>query len=92
MLPKNRAPTTPGEVLQQEFLEPLNLTQAAFAKRIGMTVQTVNQLVNGKRSITAQTALLLARELETTPEFWMNLQNQVDLWHAKVDLESAVHA
>jgi addiction module HigA family antidote len=91
MLPKNRAPTSPGEVLQQEFLVPLGITQVELARRMRMTVQTVNQLIKGKRNITAQTALLLARELKTTPEFWMNLQNQVDLWHARAQLESAAH-
>jgi antitoxin HigA-1 len=89
MLPKNRAPTPPGEVLNEEFLVPLKLTQAELAKRIGVSVQTVNMLINGKRAVTADTALALAREFETSPEFWMNLQVSVDLWHAKQRARSA---
>lgn len=88
MLPKNRAPTPPGEILSEEFLAPLKLTQAELAKRMGVSVQTVNLLINGKRAVTADTALALARTLETTPEFWMNLQAALDLWHAAKRAES----
>ncbi|MBS2032902.1 MAG: HigA family addiction module antidote protein [Deltaproteobacteria bacterium] len=82
MLPKNRPPTHPGEVLNEEFLAPKKMTQAQLASALGVSVQTVNLLVNGKRSITAETALGLARVFKTTPLFWMNLQALFDLWHA----------
>ena len=83
MLPKNRPPTPPGEVLSEEFLVPLKMTQAQLAARMGVSVLTVNLLVNGKRAVTADTALALARTFETSPQFWMNLQNAVDLWAAQ---------
>ena len=82
MVPKQRKPTHPGEILLTEFLEPLGISQLELAKRLGVPVQRINTLINGKRGITAETALLLAKELKTTPEFWMNLQNAVDLYEA----------
>ena len=92
MPPKNRAPTTPGEVLEKEFLAPTKMTQGELAKRMGTTIQTVNQIIRGKRSVTAATALRLARVFDTTPQFWLNLQNAVDLWKAREEMESAAHA
>jgi len=79
MLPKNRVPTHPGEILQEEFLEPLGLTQVALAKHLGISVQRINELIRGKRGITPETAWLLAQALGTTPEFWINLQTSHDL-------------
>lgn len=79
MLPKNRIPTHPGEILQDEFLEPLGLTQVALAKHLGISVQRINELIRGKRGITPETAWLLAQALGTTPEFWINLQTAHDL-------------
>jgi addiction module HigA family antidote len=89
MLPKNRPPTHPGEILQYEFLEPRNITQSALAESLGIPIQRVNTLVNGKRGMTPETALLLARFFETTPEFWMNLQTKFDLWQAQQHLKAA---
>ncbi len=89
MLPKHRKPTHPGEILLQEFLEPKGLSQVEFAKALEVPVQRINTLVNGKRGITAETALLLARELGTSPEFWMNLQNAWDLYEASKTLKLA---
>jgi addiction module HigA family antidote len=83
MTPKNRAPTHPGEILLEEFLKPLGMTQVALAARLHVPVQRINTLIAGKRGVTAETALLLAGVFETTPEFWMNLQNAVDLYEAK---------
>jgi antitoxin HigA-1 len=83
MLPTNRPPTSPGEVLLEEFLKPLGMTQLALAEKMGVPVQRVNTLVNGKRGITAETAVLLARTFDTSPEFWMNLQTSCDLWAAQ---------
>jgi len=88
VIPKNRPPTHPGEVLLEEFLKPMDLTQVALAERMGVPIQRLNTVIAGKRSVTAETALLLARELKTTPEFWMNLQNAVDLYHAAKRLAS----
>ncbi len=82
MLPKNRPPTAPGEMLLEEFLKPRGVTQVELASRMGVPVQRVNTIVNGKRGITAETAILLAEALDTTPEFWMGLQADYDLWHA----------
>ena len=79
MLPKNRVPTHPGEVLLEEFLRPLGLTQVAFAEHIGVPVQRVNEIVRGKRGVTSDTAWLLSLALSTTPEFWLNLQAAHDL-------------
>ena len=83
MRPKHRAPTHPGEILLKEFLEPLNISQVDLAKSLDVPVQRVNTLINGKRGITAETALLLAKRLKTTPEFWMNLQAAWDLHEAE---------
>ncbi len=82
MIPKQRKPTHPGEVLLHEFLEPRGISQLELAKRLAVPIQRINTLINGKRGITAETAILLAKELKTTPEFWMNLQNAVDLYEA----------
>ena len=79
MLPKNRLPTPPGEVLAEEFLSPMGLTQTALAGRMGVAVQQVNLIVAGRRAITPQMAIKLARALDTSPEFWMNLQTNYDL-------------
>ena len=82
MLPKNRPPTAPGEMLLEEFLRPRGVTQVELASRMGVPIQRVNTIVNGKRGVTAETAILLAEALDTTPEFWMGLQADYDLWHA----------
>ena len=79
MLPQNRTPTHPGEILLEEFLAPLGVTQVAFAAHLGVPVQRVNELVKGKRGVTPETAWLLSQALGTTPEFWMNLQAAHDL-------------
>lgn len=79
MLPENRIPTHPGEILLEEFLKPLSLTQVAFARHVGIPIQRVNEIVRGKRGVTPETAWLFARALNTTPEFWMNLQTAHDL-------------
>ena len=79
MLPKNRIPTHPGEILLHEFLEPLGITQVAFARHIGVPVQRVNELIRGKRGVTPDTAWLLSQALDTTAQFWVNLQTNHDL-------------
>ena len=89
MIPKHRKPTHPGEILLQEFLEPMGLSQVELARRMEVPVQRVNTLINGKRDITAETAILLSRVLKTSPEFWMNLQDARDLYEARERLAHA---
>lgn len=79
MLSKNRISTHPGEILQYEFLEPLEISQAELARHLGVTNQRINELVKGKRGVTPETAWLLSKAFNTTPEFWMNLQTNYDL-------------
>ena len=79
MLPSNRTPTHPGEILSEEFLKPLGLTQVALAAHLGVPVQRINELVRGKRGVTPETAWLLAGAFGTTPDFWVNLQTAHDL-------------
>jgi len=80
---KNRAPVHPGEVLLEEFLKPYGLTQKELAERIGVSYPRVNELAHGKRGVTPDTALRLARLFGTTPEFWLNLQQAYDLYQAR---------
>lgn len=79
MIPKNRIATHPGIILLKEFLEPLKLTQKALATHVGISVQRVNEIVRGKRGVTPETAWLFSEALQTTPEFWLNLQLIHDL-------------
>jgi addiction module HigA family antidote len=79
MIPEKRIPTHPGEILAEEFLKPLGISQAAFAAHIRVPVQRVNELVRGKRGVAPETAWLLSQALKTTPEFWLNLQMTFDL-------------
>jgi addiction module HigA family antidote len=74
-----RAPIHPGEILKMEFLDELNLSVYALAKALHVPTNRMTGIVNGERSITAETALRLARFLGTTPEFWLNLQTHYDL-------------
>jgi len=87
MTPKNRKPTHPGEILIKEFLEPMNLSQIELADQVGVPIQRINTLINGKRGMTAETAILLSRVLKTTPEFWLNLQAACDLYEAEQQLK-----
>jgi len=80
-LPTHRAPTSPGEMLKEEFLEPLELTQAELSRRMGVTPRVVNEICQGKRAITPRTAILLSDVLGTQPDFWLNCQLKWDLWH-----------
>jgi addiction module HigA family antidote len=79
-------PTLPGEVLEEEWLKATGMTQTALAEKMGLHVQVVNGIVQGRRAVTAKTALLLAKALDTTPQFWLNLQNACDLWEAEREL------
>ena len=83
MFPRKRKPTHPGEILNEEFLKPKGMSQVKLAARMGVPIQRLNTLINGKRDVSAETAVLLARALKTTPEFWMNLQMGLDLYLAE---------
>ncbi len=81
MLPKKRPPTHPGVMLLKEFLEPLGISQSKLARHLGWTYARLNEIVHGKRGITAESALALSDAFSIEPEFWMNLQRDWDLWH-----------
>jgi antitoxin HigA-1 len=81
-LPTHRPPTHPGEMLLEEFLKPLGMSQSAFAIRLGVSFPRLNEIIRGKRSVTPDTALRLARVLGTSADFWLGLQQDWDLWNA----------
>jgi antitoxin HigA-1 len=81
-LPTHRPPTHPGEMLLEEFLKPLGISQSAFAIRLGVSFPRLNEIVRGKRAVTPDTALRLARVLGMSADFWLGLQQDWDLWHA----------
>ena len=83
MLPENRVPTHPGEILREEYLIPLGITQVALAAHLGIPVQRINEIVRGKRGVTPDTAWRLAQAFETTPDFWLNLQALHDLGRSR---------
>lgn len=80
---RTRRPTHPGEILEKEFLEPAGISQAELARHIGCDNKTINRLVNEHTGITPSMARKLASAFETTPEFWMNLQQSLDLFEAR---------
>lgn len=81
-LPTHRPPTHPGEMLWEEFLKPLNISQTEFAQRIGVSYPRLNELIHRKRGVTPNTALRLAQVLGMPADFWLGLQQDWDLWHA----------
>ena len=82
MLMTKRKPATAGEILVQEFMEPIGLTQSALAKAMGVQRKHVNELCNNRRAVTAPTALILARVFGNSPDFWLNVQRRGDIWDA----------
>ncbi len=82
MLMTKRKPATPGEILVEEFMKPIGLTQGALAKAMGVQRKHVNELCNDRRKVTAPTALILARVFGNSPDFWLNVQRRSDLWSA----------
>ena len=82
MLITQRKPAGPAEILAGEFMEPMHLTQTALAEAMGVQRKHVNELCNGRRSITAATALILARVFGNSADFWLNVQRRADLWEA----------
>jgi addiction module HigA family antidote len=81
--------SSPGEILRDEFLFRHRITQDALADAIGMSRLTVNQLINGKRSITADTAIRLGKALGTSPDYWLNLQRAADLFEAQKKFQAS---
>ncbi len=77
-------PTSPGEILQEEFLEPMNVTAYRLAKEVHIPQSRISDIISGKRGITADTAMGFAMYFGTTPQFWLNIQNQYDLDMLKV--------
>lgn len=82
MLMTKRKPASVGEILTEEFMEPLALTQGALAEAMGVQRKHVNELCNNRRKVTAATALILARVFGNSPDFWLNVQKRSDLWEA----------
>lgn len=82
-IPTHRPPTHPGEMLLEEFLTPLNLTQKDLANAILVPYQRVNEIINQRRGVTPSTALRLAKFFDISPDFWLNLQLRWDLYHAQ---------
>jgi antitoxin HigA-1 len=89
MIPTHRPPTPPGEILLEEFFKPLGISQVEAARRMGIPLNRLNEIVRGRRGVSADTALRLARLLGTSPEFWLNLQMARDLYRASRALELA---
>jgi addiction module HigA family antidote len=84
-IPTKRTPTHPGEMLLEQFLNPMELSQRALADAILVTYQRINDIVNGRRGISPSTALRLAKYFNTSPDFWMNVQLRWDLFFAARD-------
>ena len=82
-IPTHRAPTHPGEMLLEEFLKPMGMTQRELADKINVPYQRVNEIINGRRGITPSTALRLAKVFGMSDEFWMNVQLRWDLYFVK---------
>ena len=90
-IPTNRTPTHPGEMLLEEFLKPMGVTQKQLSVAVHVPFQRINELVNGKRGITPSTALRLSAFFGNTADFWMNLQQRWDLYWAKVKESDELH-
>lgn len=87
MFRTKRKPTTPGEILNEEYLTPLGITQKVLADHIKCDVKVINRIVNGRCAVTAPLAIKLAAALNTTPEFWLNAQKAVDIYEASKELD-----
>ena len=85
MIPRNRPPTHPGAILKRHYLQPLSLAISQAAAALGVSRKTVSKIVNTRGDITPDMALRLAKAFRTTPELWLNLQRNYDLWHASHD-------
>ena len=83
---RKREPTTPGEILDEEYLAPLGMTQKELADHLGCDIKVINRIVNGRTSVSAEMAVKLGAAFRTTPEFWLNAQKAVDLYRAEKKL------
>ncbi|MEI8027539.1 MAG: HigA family addiction module antitoxin [Pseudomonadota bacterium] len=83
-----RKPTTPGEILNEEFLKPMELTQKELADHIGVDIKVINRIINERTGVTPIVALKLGYALKTSPEFWLNAQTSLDLYYAELSLMS----
>lgn len=81
-----RPPTTPGEILQEEFMTPLALTQKELADHIGCDIKVINRIINNRTAVSVDMAVKLAATFETSPDFWLNAQREVDLYNASKSL------
>jgi addiction module HigA family antidote len=90
-IPTHRAPTHPGEMLIEEFLRPMDLTQRELANAIHVPYQRVNEIINGRRGVTPSTALRLAKFFSVSPDFWMNLQLRWDLYFTRQSEADSLH-
>ncbi len=82
MRTRQRPPTHPGSIVKHHYLEPLGLSIAQAADALGVSRKTLSKIVNGRGAVTPDMALRLSRAFNTTPELWLNLQQNYDLWHA----------
>ncbi len=80
--PRKRPPTHPGEMLLEEFVKPLGVTQVELARRLGVSYPRLNEIIKGRRAVTPDTALRLARVVGMSADFWLGLQQDWDLWQA----------
>lgn len=92
MISRKRPPTHPGGILKRHYLEPLALAVSHAAAALGVSRKTVSKIVNERGDVTPDMALRLARAFRTTPELWLNLQRNYDLWHACHDSKAWQHA
>jgi addiction module HigA family antidote len=83
----SRKPTTPGEILKEEFLAPLEMTQKQLADHLSVDIKVINRIVNGRSGVSPTLALKLAHAFNTTPNFWLNAQTAVDLYEARKSLK-----
>ena len=79
-----RKPTTPGEILNEEFLKPLEISQRMLAEHLGCDYKVVNRIINERASVTPEMAVKLAAAFDTTPDFWLNAQMALDLWQLRI--------
>jgi len=89
MIPKNRRPNHPGKILLELYLKPIGMSQLELARRMGVPIQRVNTLINGRRDMSPETAILLSKVLKTSSQYWMNLQMNCDLYDAQKRLDHA---
>ena len=88
MFRRHRRPTSPGEILREEFLSPLSMSQQRLADHLGCDVKVINRIVNGRTRVSPTMALKLGAAFRTTPDFWLNAQKAVDLYEAQHRLKT----